>query len=112
MENNETQAPCTYELRVTMLDAKETMYISMNDHGKHLMTIVCIIDRIFFSNILIIFLELSECFMNTDLTKFYRSKITWARGMYNQYASCQIVKFGLLRQILYSIFIMGIYIYF
>ena len=42
--------------------------------------------------------------MNTDLTKFYRSKITWARGMYNQYASCQIIKFGLLQQIDYLCF--------
>ena len=53
MENKQTQAPCTYELRmtITMLDAKETMYISMNYHGKHLMTIVCIIDRFFFKYI-------------------------------------------------------------
>ena len=31
MENKETWAPCTYQLRVTLFDAEETFYISMTD---------------------------------------------------------------------------------
>ena len=108
MENQETPAPCTYGLHSDTVGCRRNIIHIYDWSWWNTWWLLCALLTEFFFQIYWSYSWTNYCFsehfLNTDLTTFNRSKITWARGMYNQYASYQIIKFCLLKQTHYLYF--------